>query len=109
MKTEDNESGFEVGGMTLRKWIESIGISPTTAYRWLEKRIITPVNILGRHYITREEDQRLWARAKAGEFEKEVPSVIEKVQRQKRTQREPQTHSVPSRTDGPSQESVVAE
>ena len=70
---------FEVSGITFDRWLESIGRSRVTGWRWVELGMIQPVNILGKNYITREEDERFWSHAKAGEFAKEVPSVQDKV------------------------------
>lgn len=70
---------FEVRGMTFDRWLESIGRSRATGYRWIASGMVTPVNIQGKNYITREEDGRFWERAKAGEFAQEVPSIEEKV------------------------------
>ena len=79
MQGANDVSGFEVGGVTFERWLEAVGRSRVTGWRWVELGMIQPVNILGRNYITREEDLRFWSRAKAGEFAQEIPSVQEKV------------------------------
>jgi hypothetical protein len=70
---------FEVSGMTFDRWLESIGRSRATGYRWIALGMVTPVNIHGKNYITREEDGRFWDRVKAGEFAQEMPTIEEKV------------------------------
>ena len=74
-------AGFEVGGITFDRWLETVGRSRETGWRWVQAGMLAPVNILGKHFITREEDQRFWRRAKAGEFSREILSVEEKVRR----------------------------
>jgi hypothetical protein len=70
---------FEAGGMTIEKWMQSIGReSGATSARWIQKGMIAPVNILGKNFITREEDERFWARAKAGEFAQLGEGIIKK-------------------------------
>jgi predicted site-specific integrase-resolvase len=70
---------FEVGGMTFDRWLESIGRSRVTGWRWVELGMLQTVNINGKNYITREEDERFWQRAKAGEFAQEIQSIQDKV------------------------------
>jgi hypothetical protein len=48
--------------MSLDKFMEQTGVSPTTAWRWRKKGMLTTVNICGRHYILRSEIAR-FARA----------------------------------------------
>lgn len=68
---------FQAGGMTIEKWMHSIGREPgATAARWKAKGMIETVQILGKDFVTKEEDERFWARAKAGEFEKEEYGII---------------------------------
>ena len=59
--------------MSLDKFIEQTGLSPTTVWRYRKNNILTTVNIYGRHYILRSEIARFNARAGAGEFAK-IPS-----------------------------------
>jgi hypothetical protein len=77
---------FNLGGVSLKKWIEGIGKTPDTAYKWIEMDMLETINILGNHYVTKEQDERFWSRAKAGEFAKEVLSVEEKVSRMRERQ-----------------------
>lgn len=70
---------FQVGGMAFDRWLESIGRSKTAGYRWIELGMIQPINILGKFFVTREEDERFWQRAKAGDFAQETESVAHRV------------------------------
>jgi hypothetical protein len=56
--------------LALAKFIEQIGITPCTAWRWRRLGLIKTVNLCGRHYILRSEIQRFNERAAAGEFQK---------------------------------------
>lgn len=71
------------GGMTFDRWLESVGRSRETGWRWRQAGMVMPVNIQGQWYITSDEDRRFWERAKAGEFAKEIISVKDKVQKEK--------------------------
>jgi len=64
------------GGIELATWMAEIGRpGKATISRWVDLGMIKPVNILGKHFITKEEEDRFWARAKAGEFSKEFSGV----------------------------------
>jgi hypothetical protein len=52
------------------KWLEDMGISAATGWRWRRDGLITTVNILGRVYISREVVEAFERRAAAGEFAK---------------------------------------
>jgi predicted site-specific integrase-resolvase len=67
------------GAMALHKWAATIGKSDDTARRWIKSGMLKPTNIGGKHYVTADEDQRFWDRAKAGEFAAEIISVDERV------------------------------
>jgi len=49
-------------------WLEGIGKTAATGWRWRRKGWIETVNIAGRVYISRQEIERFEARAAAGEF-----------------------------------------
>ena len=49
-------------------WRRALGISPSTAYRYRERGIVTLVNVFGKLYIARDEIARFEARARLGEF-----------------------------------------
>ena len=50
------------------KWLESVGVSPTTGWRWERDGRIHTTNIAGRKYVTRGELDEFQRRAEAGEF-----------------------------------------
>jgi hypothetical protein len=52
------------------RWLESIGKTPATGWRWRQRGWIVTLNICGRVYISRDEIGRFEARAAAGEFAK---------------------------------------
>lgn len=54
--------------VSLTKWLEQIGVSPCTAWRWRKKGILKTVNICGRQYLTQESIDEFHRRASAGEF-----------------------------------------
>jgi len=54
--------------MSLNKWLEQIGVTPTTGWRWRKKGVIKTINIYGRLYISEESIAEFLSRAKAGEF-----------------------------------------
>lgn len=58
--------------IALDKFIEQIGISGTTAWRWRKSGMLTTVNICGRQYVPVAELIRFNVRAAAGEFAKVV-------------------------------------
>ena len=62
--------------VSLNKWLEQIGVTPCTAWRWRKKGILKTVNICGRQYLTQESIDEFYRRASAGEFAQvhKVPS-----------------------------------
>jgi predicted site-specific integrase-resolvase len=62
--------------ISLSKWLEQVGVTACTAWRWRKKGILKTVNIYGRQYLTQEAIDEFHRRAVAGEFAKEhkVPS-----------------------------------
>jgi predicted site-specific integrase-resolvase len=54
--------------IALEKWLEEIGRTPTTAWRWRRKGFLHVINICGRLYVSREEVARFMTRAASGEF-----------------------------------------
>lgn len=52
------------------KWLENMGITAATGWRWRRDGLITTVNILGRVYISREAVESFERRAAAGDFAK---------------------------------------
>ncbi len=50
------------------RWLEGIGRSSTTLWRWRKRGWVTTVSISGKLYISHEEIRRFERRAAAGEF-----------------------------------------
>jgi predicted site-specific integrase-resolvase len=60
----NNESDL----MSLRTWLDGLGVSDTTGWRWRKEGVIKTVNIYGRQYVTRQARAEFLARAESGEF-----------------------------------------
>jgi predicted site-specific integrase-resolvase len=60
----------------LAKWLEQIGVTPCTGWRWRKRGWLKTVNIAGRQYLTQSAIDEFNRRAAAGEFAQEckVPS-----------------------------------
>lgn len=54
--------------ISLSKWLEQVGVTACTAWRWRKKGWLKTVNICGRQYLTREAIEQFQRRAEAGEF-----------------------------------------
>jgi hypothetical protein len=59
------------GLMALNTWLEKLGVTPITGWRWRKKGWIKTINICGRVYISLAAIAEFCRRAEAGEFEKE--------------------------------------
>lgn len=55
-------------------WLETLGKTRTTGWRWRKCGLIEVVNIFGKLYVTRDEIARFEQRAMSGEFHKEIAS-----------------------------------
>ena len=51
-------------------FLESLGVTPPTGWRWRKLGWINTINIAGRVYISRDEINRFQRRAASGEFSK---------------------------------------
>jgi hypothetical protein len=58
-----------------RRFLQNVGISDTTGWRWRKLGWITPVNICGKLYLLPDEQQRFNSRAGAGEFARKPSGV----------------------------------
>lgn len=79
MKIESNGKPFPNAGpavVSLARWLEQVGVTPCTAWRWRKKGWLKTVNIAGRQYLTKEAIEEFHRRASAGEFSQapKVPS-----------------------------------
>ncbi len=52
--------------VSLDRYLESLGRSRTTFWRWQKKGLIQAVNVSGRNYVTRDEIRRFEQAAVAG-------------------------------------------
>ena len=72
--TVTNDQNYPVGPaavIALNRWLEQIGVTPCTAWRWRRKGWLQTVNIAGRQYLTQEAIDEFHRRAVAGEFAQE--------------------------------------
>jgi hypothetical protein len=68
-KTPNEISGAPASPIVLfGLFLESLGVTPPTGWRWRKLGWINTLNIAGRVYISREEIERFQQRAAAGEF-----------------------------------------
>lgn len=65
-------------GIMFDAWCAEVGVGRKTAFRWRqtiiggEPMLVVAGSINGRLFITAAEDERFWARARAGEFAREL-------------------------------------
>src|SRR5271157_1624689 len=57
--------------VSLSRWLEQVGVTPCTAWRWRKKGWLTTINIAGRQYLTQEAIDEFHRRVIAGEFAQE--------------------------------------
>ena len=78
MKIESNSKGYPNGAavVSLSRWLEQVGVTQCTAWRWRKKGWLKTVNVAGRQYLTQEAIDEFHRRAIAGEFSQvnKVPS-----------------------------------
>ena len=65
-----NDETASLPMLSLDRFMQETGLSPTTVWRYRNRGWLAVVNIAGRLYVTREEIGRFNARAAAGEFAK---------------------------------------
>lgn len=77
MKLNATERNTESRIIPWRRWLEGVGVSPVTGWRWRNNGWLHPLNINGKLYITAQEIANFERRAAAGEFEKlaQVPKA----------------------------------
>ena len=54
--------------VSLSKWLEQMGVTPCTAWRWRKKGWLNTINIAGRQYLTQEAIDEFHRLAVAGDF-----------------------------------------
>lgn len=58
--------------ISLNKFLENMGVTSTTGWRWRKKGMIPTVNIYGRLYVSEDTIAEFHRRATAGEFAKDI-------------------------------------
>ena len=69
--TEKSVLGNAAAVISLSKWLEQVGVTAITAWRWRKKGWLRTVNIAGRQYLTQGAIEDFQRRAVAGEFAQE--------------------------------------
>jgi hypothetical protein len=54
--------------IALDKWVEMVGITSVTAWRWRKRGIIRTTNIAGRQYVLPDDHAEFLRRAALGDF-----------------------------------------
>ena len=54
--------------ISLSQWLQRVGVTACTAWRWRKKGWLQTVNIAGRQYLTQEAIDKFNKRAAAGDF-----------------------------------------
>jgi hypothetical protein len=71
-KKPDEISGAPASPIVLfGLFLESLGVTPPTGWRWRKRGRISTINIAGRVYVSRQAIVEFERRAAAGEFAKE--------------------------------------
>jgi len=71
VKNESNGKTHAITGpavVSLCRWLEQVGVTTCTAWRWRKKGWLRTINIAGRQYLTQEAIDEFHRRACAGEF-----------------------------------------
>jgi len=71
VKIESNGKTYPIPGaavVSLSQWLEQVGVTTCTAWRWRKRGWLKTVNIAGRQYLTQEAIDEFHRRASAGEF-----------------------------------------
>lgn len=71
MNVESNGGPHVIPGaalVSLSRWLQQVGVTTCTAWRWRKKGWLKTVNIAGRQYLTQNAIDEFHRRASAGEF-----------------------------------------
>lgn len=68
MLVGQNINSIGAAVVSLSKWLEQVGVTPCTAWRWRKRGWLKTVNICGRQYLTQEAIDEFHRRAVAGKF-----------------------------------------
>jgi hypothetical protein len=58
------------------RWCGENGITRATGWRWRRDGVINTINIYGRQYVTRDEEERFLRRAAQGEFHRDPHAPV---------------------------------
>jgi hypothetical protein len=58
--------------ISFNKFLEEMGVTSTTGWRWRKRGVLETVNIYGRLYVTADVIEQFHRRATAGEFAKKI-------------------------------------
>ncbi|MST00845.1 MAG: hypothetical protein EXS29_06000 [Pedosphaera sp.] len=67
-KVSSNDTTPTSNLIAFNDWLEGVGVTAITGWRWRKKGWIQTVNIYGRIYVKREAIASFECRAEAGEF-----------------------------------------
>jgi hypothetical protein len=71
VKIESNDKTHAIPGpavVSLSRWLEQVGVTTCTAWRWRKRGWLKTVNIAGRQYLTQEAIDEFHRRTSTGEF-----------------------------------------
>jgi hypothetical protein len=68
--TDINEVASQPPLIAYHKFLDQVGVSRTTGWRWRTKNWLQVITIAGRPYVRREAIHEFLSRAEAGEFAK---------------------------------------
>ncbi len=69
MKPDPETTSSAVRGLKpFNRWCGENGITRATGWRWRRDGVIKTINIYGRQYVSREEEERFQQRANRGDF-----------------------------------------
>jgi hypothetical protein len=77
VKIESNGKTYPIPGaavVSLSRWLEQVGVTTCTAWRWRKRGWLKTINIAGRQYLTQEAIDEFHRRASAGEFSQVNPT-----------------------------------
>lgn len=97
MRVETNSAKYQANPaavISLQKWMEQVGVTACTVWRWRKRGWLKTVNIAGRQYLTQTAIEEFHRRAVAGEFAQEpkVPSRKEAMNQLGETCEERESH-----------------
>jgi hypothetical protein len=68
MERNEDTNGDSAAFVSLSKWLQQVGVTSCTAWRWRKKGWLKVTNICGRLYLSRAAIAEFCERAEKGEF-----------------------------------------